>query len=91
MGYVNKTTNPSTWEDRDVHQLGMEYVDMAFLGEAAEDPESIKEALQSQLSKQWQKVTDAEFQSLIDNGTWELVAQGQEASWMYVSGYSGPS
>jgi len=38
-----------------------EYVDMAFLGEAAEDPESIKEALQSQLSKQWQEAADAEF------------------------------
>ena len=44
-----------------------------FLGEAAEDPESIEEALQSQLSKQWQEAADAEFQSLIDTGTWELV------------------
>ena len=45
-----------------------EYIDMAFLGEAAEDPESIEEALQSRLSKQWQEVADAEFQSLIDDG-----------------------
>ena len=46
---------------------------MAFLDEAAEDPESIEEALQSRLSEQQQEVADAEFQSLIDNRTWELV------------------
>ena len=43
---------------------------MAFLGEAAEDSESIEEALHSRLSKQWQEATNAEFQSLIDDGTW---------------------
>ena len=78
MRYFNRTTNPGIREDRDVHQLGMElmsmYTDMAFLGEVAEDPESIKEALQSRLYKQWQEAADIEFQSLIDNSTWELVA-----------------
>jgi len=46
---------------------------VTFLGEAAEDPKSIEETLQSRLSKHWQEAADAEFQSLIDNGTWELV------------------
>ena len=30
-------------------------------------------SLQSRLPKQWQEAADAKFQSLIDNGTWELV------------------
>ena len=74
MRYFNRTTNPGAREDSDVHlELMSVHTDMAFLGEAAEDPESIEVALQSQLSKQCQEAADAEFQSLIDNSTWELV------------------
>ena len=61
-----------------------EYVDVKFLGEAAEDPESIEEALQSRLSKQWQEAADAEFQPLIDSGTWNYQRAGSQLD---VSGY----
>ena len=52
---------------------------------------SIEEALQSQLSKQCQEVADAKFQSLIDNGTWELVHLPKAEGQLDVSGYLGPS
>ena len=48
-----------------------EYVDTAFLGE--EEPQSIEEALNSGLSNKWKEAADSEYQSLMENGTWELV------------------
>ena len=48
-----------------------EYIDIAFLG--GEEPQSIKEALDSKLSKKWKEAADSEYQSLMENGTWELV------------------
>ena len=48
-----------------------EYIDIAFLG--GEEPRSIEEALDSKLSKKWKEAADSEYQSLMENGSWELV------------------
>ena len=48
-----------------------EYIDIAFLGSG--DPVSIEEALESKLSQHWKEAADSEYQSLMDNETWELV------------------
>uniref|UniRef100_A0A1X7U146 Reverse transcriptase Ty1/copia-type domain-containing protein n=1 Tax=Amphimedon queenslandica TaxID=400682 RepID=A0A1X7U146_AMPQE len=37
------------------------------------DPVSIEEALESKLSQHWKEAADSEYQSLMDNETWELV------------------
>jgi len=50
-----------------------EYVDTAFLGGGQiDEPHSIEEALESRLSKSWKEAADSEYQSLIENETWEL-------------------
>ena len=38
-----------------------------------EEPATIQEALNSEYSAQWKEATDSEYQSLIENQTWELV------------------
>ena len=48
-----------------------EYVDAAFLGATnEEEPKSIEEALKNKI---WKEAADCEYQSLMDNETWELV------------------
>ena len=37
------------------------------------EPTTIEEALTSEHLKQWKEAADAEFKSLMDNETWELV------------------
>ena len=47
------------------------YVDAAFLGATnEEEPKSIEEALKNKI---WKEAADCEYQSLMDNETWELV------------------
>ena len=38
-----------------------------------EEPQSMEEALESRLSKSWKEAADSEYQSLIENETWELM------------------
>ena len=48
-----------------------EYIDIAFLGGGhLDEPTDITEALQSE---RWKEAADSEYQSLVDNETWELV------------------
>lgn len=37
------------------------------------EPATLKEALSGDYSEQWKEAADAEYQSLQDNDTWELV------------------
>uniref|UniRef100_A0A1X7STM5 Reverse transcriptase Ty1/copia-type domain-containing protein n=1 Tax=Amphimedon queenslandica TaxID=400682 RepID=A0A1X7STM5_AMPQE len=48
-----------------------EYIYIAILGSG--DPVGIEEALESKLSQHWKEAADSEYQSLMDNETWELV------------------
>ena len=48
-----------------------EYIDIALLGN--EEPQSINEALKGKESRQWKEAADLEYQSLMENQTWELV------------------
>ena len=48
-----------------------EYADAVFLSASQiEEPKCIEEALKS---KEWKEAADSEYQSLMDNGTWNLV------------------
>ncbi len=61
-----------------------EYADVAIMPEnpvkhiaynvcQISEPKSIEEALESDQAKEWKLAADSEYQSLIDNDTWELV------------------
>ena len=60
-----------------------EYADMATVENQVQhvaynvcqipEPKSMEEALQSEYSKEWKTAADMEYQSLIDNETWDLV------------------
>ena len=55
-----------------------EYVSMAILAEdevidTSLEPSSLTEALSSIHAREWKAAADAEYQSLVENGTWELV------------------
>ena len=51
-----------------------EYVNhVAFLAAEIEEPSTIEEALSGSNSKEWKTAADSEYQSLIENDTWELV------------------
>ena len=51
-----------------------EYADTAFVIEGqVKEPQSIEEALKSEFSEQWNRATDSEYQSLLENETWKLV------------------
>ena len=45
---------------------------MIFIAEI-EEPETLKDALDSEYATQWKAVADAEYQSPLENETWELV------------------
>ena len=45
-----------------------------------EEPQSLKEALDGNDSKEWKEVLDAEYSSLISNETWELVPPPKDAN-----------
>ena len=48
-----------------------EYVNAAFLdGGQIEEPQTIEEALKN---KEWKEAADSEYQSLMENETWELI------------------
>ena len=50
------------------------YVDYASIAVADNDePRNVREAFTGQNAKQWKGATDAEFQSLLKNQTWDLV------------------
>ena len=52
-----------------------EFTDMTHvvLHAAIDEPSSIQEALTSKYSEQWKAAVDSEYQSLMENKTWELV------------------
>ena len=50
-----------------------EYVSMAIGDNHTEEPNTLEEALASQHSREWKEAADSEYQSLIDNDTWDLV------------------
>ena len=51
-----------------------DYVDYASIAVADNDePRNVREAFTGQNAKQWKGATDAEFQSLLKNQTWDLV------------------
>lgn len=57
------------------------------------EPTTIEEALASEHSKQWKEAADSEFESLMDNETWELVnlPKGREAigcKWVFKLKYT---
>ena len=37
------------------------------------EPSNIEQALTSNLAEEWKRAADVEYQSLVDNETWELV------------------
>ena len=49
-----------------------EYVGTVLMTQL-EEPQSITEALESDLSEQWREAADSEYQSLMQNETWERV------------------
>ena len=48
-----------------------EFVSLSL--EQVSEPSSLREALQGDLAEEWGKAADSEFQSLIENNTWDLV------------------
>ena len=51
-----------------------EYAYAAFVTEGQEkEPQSVEEALKSEFSEQWKRAADSEYQSLLENETWELM------------------
>ena len=78
-----------------------ESVDMATLSEhfaysvqEVPEPETIDEALSSSHAKEWKLATDSEYQSLIDNNTWDLVElpEGRTpvgCKWVFKIKYNG--
>ena len=57
------------------HRSGLVYVSVAdqFSDNHSTEPSTLKEALSSNQSKEWKVAADAEYQSLMENDTWELV------------------
>ena len=58
------------------------------------EPETIEEALSSPHAKEWKQATDSEYQSLMDNDTWDLVElpDGRVAvgcRWVFKVKYDG--
>ena len=58
------------------------------------EPRTFDEALRSPQAKSWKKATDSEYQSLIDNNTWDVVElpEGREAigcKWVFKIKYDG--
>jgi transposase InsO family protein len=48
-----------------------EYIDVAFIS-GVNEPDSIEEALDTELSEEWKSAAESEIQSLTNNETWEL-------------------
>ena len=46
---------------------------MAIGDNHTEEPNTLEEALASQHSREWKEAADSEYQSLVDNDTWDLV------------------
>lgn len=70
-----------------------EYADLALRASEIEEPNSIEEALKGDHAKQWKQAADAEYQSLMENNTWELVKlpKGRKAigcKWVFRVKYS---
>ena len=67
---------------------------VAFKASEIDEPTTIEEALSGDYSKQWKTAADAEYQSLIENNTWELVKlpEGRKAigcKWVFRVKYDG--
>ncbi|CAI7887986.1 unnamed protein product [Closterium sp. NIES-54] len=62
-----------------------------FLAPAPEEPASMEEALAGPDREKWLVSRDAEYQSLLENGTWDLVVlpEGKKAVHVVPKYYSG--
>ena len=49
--------------------------------------QGMQEALASDLSKEWRQAADAEYKSLIENETWDLVELPNGKNLLKISGY----
>ena len=63
------------------------YVDSALVAQP-EEPQSITEALKSELSAQWREAANSEYQSLKENEMWELVTLPPGRNLLDVNGCS---
>ena len=51
------------------------------------EPSNIEQALTSDLAEEWKREADVEYQSLVDNETWELVEYPIIKNQYVASGY----
>ena len=63
---------------------------MALKAYQIAEPQSMEEALTSDLSSEWKQAADSEYKSLMDNQTWDLVKlpNGREpigSKWVFRS------
>jgi transposase InsO family protein len=75
-----------------------EYADRAhhhaYQAAILEEPATIEEALESEHSKKWREAADAEYTSLLENDTWELVKPPEQrktigCKWVFRVKYDG--
>ena len=64
-----------------------EYVGTVLMTQI-EEPQSITKALESDLSEQWREAADSEYQSLMQNETWNVWNYLKDVNLLDVSGYS---
>lgn len=67
---TSQRPNRGKWRSTKFHDENL--FSYAFIAHISE-PSSVQEALTSPEAPQWKKAMDSEYQSLIDNHTWELV------------------
>lgn len=89
-GYSESADTPTT-ECADTATL-VEHC--AYSVQEIPEPETFDEALSSPHAKEWKLATDSEYQSLIDNDTWDLVElpEGRTAvgcKWVFKVKYNG--
>lgn len=77
--YINFTTTPDH---------------CAYTVQEIPEPKTFEEATRSPHAKEWRNATDLEYQSLIDNDTWDLVELPEEKSavgckWVFKVKYNG--
>ena len=77
-----------------IDDYAVEAQHVAFKVSEIDEPTTIEEALGGDHSKQWKQAADAEYQSLTENKTWELVKlpEGRKAigcKWVFRVKYDG--
>ena len=90
FGY-SESTDTATAESADTATLAEH---CAYSVQVISEPVTIGEALSGPHTKEWKLATDAEYQSFIDNDTWDLVElpEGRSAvgcKWVFKVKYNG--